>query len=215
MLKELGLDEIVFRFIKLPWVSPHPETRQLRNVSFFEQLNCDDSIPFGLVLAATTLEFLATRLPHLSDWSHILKKITVRHLVKALRQSLRISNEEADAVEGILYGVEMQLTWRSPTVAQLKRFLARPTAKLSRRLVLELPADLVTADRQEVENRLRELERTEFAPPPLLTGDDLTAAAYQPGPAFRRVLDQVYDAQLEDQIKTKEEAMQLAKKLMP
>ena len=50
-------------------------------------------------------------------------------------------------------------------------------------------------------------------PQPLITGDDLVAAGYTPGATFKRVLDSVYDAQLEDQIRTKDEAMELSKRL--
>jgi poly(A) polymerase len=90
----------------------------------------------------------------------------------------------------------------------LKRFLARPTALLSRALFAALPGTP-----GEIESRLRDLAQTEFAPPPLITGDDLVAAGYAPGPAFKRVLDAVYDAQLEDRIQTQAEAMTLAKQL--
>ena len=48
------------------------------------------------------------------------------------------------------------------------------------------------------------------APPPLITGDDLTAAGLQPGKLFKRILNEAYDAQLEDRIASKEEAMKLA-----
>lgn len=47
-------------------------------------------------------------------------------------------------------------------------------------------------------------------PPRLLTGADLIEAGWKPGPEFRRILDQVEDAQLESRIKTKEEAFQYA-----
>jgi poly(A) polymerase len=62
----------------------------------------------------------------------------------------------------------------------------------------------------ELTGKLQELQKTDFAPPPLLTGDDLAAAGWTPGPIFKRVLDAVYDAQLEDQITTKEHAIKLA-----
>ena len=55
-----------------------------------------------------------------------------------------------------------------------------------------------------------ELERTDVNPAPLITGDDLTAAGLTPGPMFRRVLDAVYDAQLEDRVGSKAEAMEMA-----
>ena len=58
--------------------------------------------------------------------------------------------------------------------------------------------------------RLRELKKTEVAPAPLITGDDLTAAGLTPGPVFKRVLDAVYDAQLEGRVTTHEQALALA-----
>jgi hypothetical protein len=57
------------------------------------------------------------------------------------------------------------------------------------------------------------LEKTEFAPVPLVNGDDLTAAGMKPGPEFKRILDGVYDAQLEGKVKTRDEAMGWVKKL--
>ena len=43
----------------------------------------------------------------------------------------------------------------------------------------------------------------------LLTGDDLIAAGYLPGPDFARMLEAVEDAQLESRIQTKQEALEL------
>ncbi|HEY1923502.1 MAG TPA: hypothetical protein VGG44_12190, partial [Tepidisphaeraceae bacterium] len=57
------------------------------------------------------------------------------------------------------------------------------------------------------------LMRQDVAPTPLLNGDELIAAGFSAGPAFRKILDSVYDAQLEGRISTKQEAMDLAKKL--
>jgi tRNA nucleotidyltransferase/poly(A) polymerase len=47
-------------------------------------------------------------------------------------------------------------------------------------------------------------------PPPLLTGDDLREHDLQPGPAFKAILQAVRDAQLDGEIQSKEEALQLA-----
>ena len=44
-------------------------------------------------------------------------------------------------------------------------------------------------------------------PVPLITGRELIAAGYAPGPAFKEVLRAVEDAQLEGSITTQEEAM--------
>ena len=51
-------------------------------------------------------------------------------------------------------------------------------------------------------------------PTPLLTGRDLIAEGYPPGPAFKRTLRAVEDAQLEGTITTKEEALRLAIELL-
>jgi len=57
---------------------------------------------------------------------------------------------------------------------------------------------------------LETLRKTDFAPLPLITGDDLTAAGAVPGPKFKLALDTAYDAQLEGKIRTREQAMEMA-----
>jgi poly(A) polymerase len=57
------------------------------------------------------------------------------------------------------------------------------------------------------------LEREDVAPAPLVTGDDLTAAGIKPGPVFKRVLDAVYDAQLEARVGSKEQALAMGLEL--
>lgn len=58
-----------------------------------------------------------------------------------------------------------------------------------------------------IRSRVAELTRTELAPPPLLTGDDLMAIGCKPGPIFRDLLDKVYDEQLEGRITDRESAL--------
>jgi poly(A) polymerase len=97
-----------------------------------------------------------------------------------------------------------------------KRFLAMETASLSLELMRAIARAGIHQERIAIlESQLQPLLATEVAPPPLLTGDDLTAMGYQPGPAFKRILTAVYDQQLEGTISTKEEAMAAAKKLAP
>ncbi len=50
-------------------------------------------------------------------------------------------------------------------------------------------------------------------PRPLLTGDDLVQQGMRPGPQFKKLIDQVRDAQLENKIETKSQAIDLAKKI--
>jgi len=53
------------------------------------------------------------------------------------------------------------------------------------------------------------LPAEQIRPAPLITGADLIAAGYKPGPQFKDLLTAVEDAQLDGKISTKEEAMQL------
>ena len=46
-------------------------------------------------------------------------------------------------------------------------------------------------------------------PPPLITGRDLIAAGYEPGPRFKEVLTAVEDAQLEGRLSSREAAMEM------
>jgi len=54
----------------------------------------------------------------------------------------------------------------------------------------------------------------EIRPPRLLTGDDLLAIGLKPGPAFKEILNAVEEAQLNDSISSREEALILAKSLI-
>ncbi|MFC5861469.1 CCA tRNA nucleotidyltransferase [Acidicapsa dinghuensis] len=55
----------------------------------------------------------------------------------------------------------------------------------------------------------------EVRPTPLLTGRDLIALGYHPGPTFKTILHTIEEAQLEGAIQTTEEALALAKQQFP
>jgi hypothetical protein len=126
-------------------------------------------------------------------------------------QALRLSNEEFDEAAGTLEGAGLLLGDEFPPVARLKRFLARPTSGTSRALLDAVAAVGLHAGRvTELRPKLAELENGDVAPPPLITGDDLTAAGLVPGPLFKRVLDATYDEQLEARVGTKDQALAFA-----
>ncbi|WP_239461764.1 CCA tRNA nucleotidyltransferase [Occallatibacter savannae] len=76
--------------------------------------------------------------------------------------------------------------------------------------------DCMAAHRNlDIYNFMREryetLPEQEVRPAPLLTGRELIAAGYQPGPAFKQILQTVEDAQLEGAISTPDQAMSLVR----
>jgi putative nucleotidyltransferase with HDIG domain len=64
-------------------------------------------------------------------------------------------------------------------------------------------------------NKLKETPPTNFRPAPFITGDDLIAAGYPPGPRFREILETVEDAQLEGQLPSREAALEFVKHAFP
>src|SRR5205814_408924 len=106
-----------------------------RSVSIFNALALSEPIPFGLALAAAGLDHqLWHSLPRANP-RLLLERVAAQQLVHALRQSLKISNDESEQALGALEGLAPLLRPQPPTVATLKRFLARPTSALSRQLL--------------------------------------------------------------------------------
>jgi poly(A) polymerase len=56
-------------------------------------------------------------------------------------------------------------------------------------------------------DRIARIPPETIRPTPLITGADLIAAGYQPGPRFKKILSLVEDAQLEGQLQSKESAL--------
>jgi poly(A) polymerase len=52
-------------------------------------------------------------------------------------------------------------------------------------------------------------------PPRLLTGHDLIAAGYVPGPQFQKILEAVEEAQLESSVASREDALALVRRRFP
>ena len=63
--------------------------------------------------------------------------------------------------------------------------------------------------------RMASLSAEAVQPKPLIGGDDLIAMGYQPGPRFKEILGAVEDAQLDGQVRTKEDAVALVQLEFP
>ncbi|HEX8912807.1 MAG TPA: CCA tRNA nucleotidyltransferase [Humisphaera sp.] len=209
MLNELDLARVVFRFVDVPPGDPDDDRPA---DGFFHRLAPDEPVAFPLAMAAAAAQWLWWASPATADARRVFDRPVAAKLVGALRRSLRMSNEECESIEGTYTGLAPLLADAPPGVAAMKRFLARPTAAQSRQLMAAMAAGgvLDAARTSELERELAALERTEFAPAPLITGDDLAAAGAKPGPAFKRMLDAAYDAQLEGRAMTRDEAMVIA-----
>jgi putative nucleotidyltransferase with HDIG domain len=130
-------------------------------------------------------------------------------MAEGILRRLKFPNE---VIESVVEAVANHMVFKDITkmrVAKLKRFMARPNYELEMQLhrvdCLGCHGQLTNYD------FLREKER-EFAsqpliPPRLLTGADLLAAGYAPGPQLGEVLTTVQNLQLEGEITTREQAL--------
>jgi hypothetical protein len=210
MLWAYGLAPVVFRFLPAP-PPPPPGVALDEGRSLFLRVARGEAIPFGLALAAGALDW---RLASGFELTAAVTRAEVHRAGRAMRDALKISNEELDEMVGTLEPLGTLLGDRELSVAWRKRFLARPTAAQTRALLRAI-AELGTfADRAaRLEGQFAALDGTDVAPPPLLTGDDLVAAGFAPGPMFKRALDAVYDAQLEGRVTDDAGALALAREL--
>jgi poly(A) polymerase len=128
---------------------------------------------------------------------------------------LRFSNEDAEQILALIDNHMKFADAGKMRESTLKRFLRLP--KFPEHLELHRLDCLNSNGRLDnwemLNERLRETPPEVLKPPPLLTGDDLIAAGYTPGPRFKEILSAVEDAQLEQRISTHDEAMALVREL--
>ena len=141
---------------------------------------------------------------------HVQKGVEIAHAILA---RLRFSNDETTAVEALVANHMKFMDVGKMRESTLKRFIRQPAfaehMELHRLDCLSSHGSLSSYD--FVRRKLEELPPEQLQPKLLLTGRDLIAAGYPPGPRFSGVLKAVEDAQLEGRITTAEEALSLAR----
>lgn len=160
----------------------------------------DPTAPVPLALAAWAL-----------DRGHAPER-PADQLVHRWRAALCLSNQEDAAVRSYLTLLaELHSQWSAGEVAKQKRMAAAHGFHGALHLLRTRDSALA----HEVSERRDRLAATASGlhPPPLLGGDELIRAGLRPGPRFKELLELVYDAQLEDRIANREEAVRLAKEL--
>jgi tRNA nucleotidyltransferase/poly(A) polymerase len=128
------------------------------------------------------------------------------------RVSLCLSNHDRDALLSILEIVRKLIgDWDTASVSHQKRVAASAWFQAAVEIIGTVEPERAAG----VMRRRDELAAWAggLSPEPILTGDDLLAAGMEPGPAFKRILDLVYDAQLEGRVVDFEGAMELARGL--
>ena len=124
---------------------------------------------------------------------------------------LRFSNEETNQILALIQNHMRFADAPRMKPSTLKRFFR--LNNFPEHLALHRMDCLASSGNLELynfcEERFRNMPPAEVRPLPLLTGQDLIDAGYQPGPGFKQILLAVEDAQLNGLIDTTSEAMEL------
>jgi poly(A) polymerase len=139
------------------------------------------------------------------------------HLAHNILTRLRFSRDEMEQVEALVANHMKFKDVHQMRDSTLKRFLRTPD--FAEHLELHRLDCLSSNKRLEtyelVKEKLGAITEEQLKPPPLLSGADLIAAGYEPGPQFTQMLRAVEDAQLEGRIHTAGEAMALVREQWP
>ena len=145
---------------------------------------------------------------------HVEEGVRLAH---GILTRLRFSREEMEQVEALIDNHMRFKDVSRMKESTLKRFLRMPDFAEH----LELHRLDATGSNQRLDNydlarkKFEEYSAEHLRPEPLVTGADLIAMGYQPGPQFSLMLHALEDAQLEGRIRTREESMDLVREMFP
>src|SRR5215472_17581649 len=122
---------------------------------------------------------------------------------------LRFSNDDTDQIKALVANHMKFKDVAQMRASTLKRFVRLP--KFTEHLELHRLDCLSSHGKldayQAIREFLAETPPVRVRPPRLLSGDDLCDLGYKPGPEFRKILVSVEDAQLDETIHTREQAL--------
>jgi poly(A) polymerase len=138
-------------------------------------------------------------------------------IAEEICQRLRFSNHDAAQILALVdnhmrFGHVMRMK-----ESTLKKFLRMPG--FDEHLALHR-ADSLASHRnlstyEFIQKKLTEIPPEKIRPVALVSGDDLIAAGYAPGPRFREILEAVEDAQLEGRLPSADAAIEFVKREFP
>jgi poly(A) polymerase len=123
---------------------------------------------------------------------------------------LKFSSDATDQIASFVGNHMRFMAVQRMKLSTLKRLLALPRFQEH----LELHRLDCLASHGKLDNhdflcrKMEELSREEIEPPPLITGRDLIAMGFIPGPIFQRILGEVMEEQLDGRLTTKSAAIE-------
>jgi len=135
-------------------------------------------------------------------------------MAEEICRRLRFSNEDTNQILALVDNHMRFKDVESMHASTLKRFVRQP--HFDEHLALHR-LDCLSSNRhlesyEFIRRFINETPPEQVRPERLITGDDLQAMGFKPGPLFSQILGSLEDAQLEGQVKTREEAAQFVLK---
>lgn len=135
--------------------------------------------------------------------------------VRTVCNRLRLSTDETRRVTWLVTNREALADADRQPRSRLFPILAHP---FSRDLIVLVRAELISSEISQdsvdfCDRIVRDTPPAVLDPPSLLTGDDLTAAGYKPGPQYRGWLEKVRAAQFDGGVTSKQDALALVASL--
>ena len=135
-------------------------------------------------------------------------------MAEEICRRFRFSNEDTEQILALVANHMRFKDVERMRPATLKRFVRLP--RFDEHMALHR-LDCLSSHRrldayEFVSRLLQDTPPERIRPPRLLTGDDLSAMGYRPGPVFTEILRSLEDAQLEGEIETREQAREYVRK---
>lgn len=205
LFQDLGLMTVV-----LPEMEPVVTTRGLaapadRWLVTTRMLESLDNPRFELAFAAALFELAFERPPEeAADAAAVIGK------------RLRLSNDETDGIVWLIRHRGALAGARQFSKSRLKRLFANPQIGDLFALVRAHrgASGASLADVEFCETYMQSLSPEDINPRPLINGDDLRRLGLVPGERFKELLDRVRDAQLDELIHTREEALDFVRRIV-
>lgn len=138
-------------------------------------------------------------------------------MAERICRRLRFSNDDTEQIVALVNNHMRFADVPRMKESTLKRFMRLPRfdehLELHRLDCQSSHGDLTTYNLTR--EKLLEIPAENIRPAPLLTGKDLIAAGYEPGPQFKEILSIVEDAQLEGKLLSREQAIEFVAQEFP